>query len=55
MNGPFVKSCFAMCKDTILALAAAGPVLQDGVAFVPPVVIEVPEPTQAIFPYRRGT
>ena len=55
VNGPFVKSCFAMCKDTILALAAAGPVLQDGVAFVPPVVIEVPEPTRAIFPYRRGT
>ncbi|MGA8448196.1 MAG: hypothetical protein WB766_23865, partial [Roseiarcus sp.] len=55
VNGPFVKSCFAMCKDTILALAAAGPVLQDGVAFVPPAVIEVPEPTRAIFPYRPGT
>jgi spermidine synthase len=55
VNGPFVKSCFAMCKDTILALAAPGPVLQDGVAFVPPVVIEVPEPTRAIFPYRPGT
>jgi spermidine synthase len=52
VNGPFLKSCFAMCKDTMLALAAPGPLLQDGVTFVPPVVTEVPEPTRGIFPYR---
>jgi spermidine synthase len=53
VNGAFLKSCFAMCKDTLLCLAAPGPVLQDGVIFAPRVVIEVPEPTRAIFPYRQ--
>jgi hypothetical protein len=38
----------------LLCLAAPGPVLQDGVIFAPQVVIEVPEPTRAIFPYRQG-
>jgi spermidine synthase len=40
LDGEFLKSCFAHCKDTQFALSMPGPILEDGVDFVPPPDVE---------------
>lgn len=36
LTGDFLRSCFTHCKETQFLLSQAGPILEDGVAFVPP-------------------
>lgn len=50
VDGGFLHSCFSLCKETRFMLAQAGPILEDGVAFVPPPDIEEAEPPLAQFP-----
>ena len=40
LTGDFLRSCFSLCKETQFFLSLAGPILEDGVAFVPPPDIE---------------
>lgn len=53
IDGTFLQSCFSLCKETRFMLAQAGPILEDGVAFVPPPDIEEAEPLTAQFPLLR--
>jgi spermidine synthase len=50
LSGDFLKACFVHCKETLFSLAQGGPVLEDGVPFVPPPEIEEVEPLTAQFP-----
>ncbi|HUY93070.1 MAG TPA: fused MFS/spermidine synthase [Pirellulales bacterium] len=36
LTGDFLQSCFTHCKETQFLLSLPGPILEDGVAFVPP-------------------
>lgn len=49
VDGEFLKSCFSLCKQTKTLLAEPGPVLEDGVLFVPPEDKET-EPRTVRFP-----
>ena len=49
-NGEFVKASFCHCKDTLFLLSQPGPLLEDGVEFIPPPYIEEVEPPLAQFP-----
>jgi spermidine synthase len=50
LTGDFLKSCFSLCKETQFLLSQPGPVLEDGVVFVPPPDIEEEEPLYASLP-----
>jgi spermidine synthase len=50
VSGDFLKACFVHCKETLLALSQAGPILEDGVPFVAPPEIEEVEPPTARLP-----
>jgi len=50
LDGGFLRSCFVHCKETQFALAQPGPILEDGVPFVPPPDIEEIEQPTAQFP-----
>ena len=50
INGDFLKSCFTHCKETLFGLSQPGPILEDGILFVPPPDIEESEPETAQFP-----
>ena len=50
VNGDFLKSRFSHCRETLFALSLSGPILEDGVPFVPPPDIEDIEPPFAQFP-----
>ena len=54
LNGPFLKACFAPCNESLRALARPGPLLEDGVPFVPPPDIEEIVPEMCIRSDRRG-
>jgi spermidine synthase len=49
-NGEFVKAAFSHCKETLFLLSQPGPLLEDGVEFVPPPYIEEVEPPFAQSP-----
>jgi spermidine synthase len=51
LDGAFLQACFVHCKETQFALAQPGPILEDGVRFVPPPDIEEIEPIPVSFPY----
>ncbi len=48
----FLKAAFCLCKETQFLLSQPGPVLEDGIDFVPPPNIEDIEPPYAEFPIR---
>lgn len=50
LTGDFLLSRFAMCKDTAFLLSLPGPVLEDGVEFIPPPFIDDIEPDLMTFP-----
>ncbi|HEX5499419.1 MAG TPA: fused MFS/spermidine synthase, partial [Thermomicrobiales bacterium] len=50
LTGDFLKGAFTHCKETQFLLSLAGPILEDGVAFVPPPDIDHVEPDSAPFP-----
>jgi spermidine synthase len=50
LNGAFLKACFAPCKETLLALGRPGPILEDGVPFIPPPDVEEIVPRRDAFP-----
>ncbi len=52
LNGAFLRSCFVQCNETRRVVSGPGPLLQDDIAFVLPVVPDVPDPARAVFPYR---
>lgn len=52
LTGDFLKGCFSLCKETLLLLSQPGPIIEDGVAFVPPPDIEEFEPLFAQFPIK---
>jgi spermidine synthase len=54
VDGSFLQACFSLCKETRFMLAQAGPILEDGVPFVPPPDIEEAEPQTAQFPILKG-
>ena len=50
LTGDFLRSCFTHCKETQFLLSLPGPILEDGVAFIPPPDIEDVEPLHVKFP-----
>jgi spermidine synthase len=50
LTGDFFKASFTHCKETQFLLSLAGPILEDGVSFVPPPDIEDVEPLGIQFP-----
>ncbi len=50
LTGDFLKSAFTLCKETSSLLLQPGPILEDGVAFVPPPETPTIEPTPMHFP-----
>ena len=50
ITGDYLKSLFSLCKETQFSLAQPGPILEDGVDFIPPPYIEDIEPLSAQFP-----
>lgn len=50
LTGDFLRSCFTHCKETQFLLSLPGPILEDGVPFVPPPDIEDVEPLHQKFP-----
>ncbi|HKD37587.1 MAG TPA: fused MFS/spermidine synthase [Pirellulales bacterium] len=52
LTGEFLRGCFALCKETRFLLSLPGPILEDGVPFVPPPEIEDIEPPTIEFPLR---
>lgn len=50
LTGEFLLSRFALCKETAFLLSLPGPVLEDGVEFVPPPFIDDIEPDLMSFP-----
>jgi spermidine synthase len=50
LNGAFLLACFAHCKETQAVLAYPGPILEDGVDFLPPPDVDEIEPPQAKLP-----
>lgn len=55
LTGEYLKSRFVLCKETQFLLALPGPILEDGVTFVPPPSIEDVETGYAVFPFRPAT
>jgi spermidine synthase len=54
LTGEFLRSCFCLCKETQFMLSLPGPILEDGVTFVPPPDIEDIEPATVQFPILPG-
>ena len=54
-TGDFIRASFVHCKETLFLLSQLGPILEDGVAFVPPPFIEDIEPPTAQFPAMPST
>jgi spermidine synthase len=52
LNPEFLKGAFCLCKETQFLLSQPGPVLEDGVDFIPPPNIEDIEPPYAEFPIK---
>jgi spermidine synthase len=52
VNPEFLKAAFCLCKETQFLLSQPGPVLEDGVDFIPPPNIEDIEPPYAQFPIK---
>ena len=50
ITGDFLKGCFSLCKETRFLLSQPGPILEDGVDFIPPPGIKDIEPPMAEFP-----
>ncbi len=50
VTGNFLKSAFALCKETSSLLLQPGPILEDGVSFIPPPEPPRIEPTPVHFP-----
>ncbi len=50
VTGDFIKASFVHCKETLFLLGQPGPILEDGVDFVPPPYIEDIEPPVTQFP-----
>ena len=50
LTGEYLRSVFCLCKETRYLLSQGGPILEDGVPFVPPPNIEDIEPPRARFP-----
>lgn len=55
VTGDFIRASFVHCKETLFLLSQPGPILEDGVPFVPPPYIEDIEPPIAQFPAVPGT
>jgi spermidine synthase len=51
LDGEFLKSCFVHCKETQFALSMPGPILEDGVEFVPPPDVEDLDSEPSRFPW----
>jgi len=52
LDGSYLSSCFSLCKETRFLLSQPGPILEDGVEFVPPPSIAEIELSRAEFPIR---
>jgi len=50
LTGDYFRACATHCKETQFLLSLRGPILEDGVAFVPPPEIEDVEPEYVQFP-----
>jgi spermidine synthase len=50
VNGDFLRGAFAHCRETLFALSQPGPILEDGIPYIPPPNIEEIEPTVTRFP-----
>jgi spermidine synthase len=50
LNGEFLMASFAHCKETRYLLGQPGPILEDGVRYVPPPDVEDVEPTRERLP-----
>ncbi len=50
ITGEYLKSVFSLSKETQFLLAQPGPILEDGVDFIPPPYIEDIESTRIAFP-----
>lgn len=50
ITGDFLLSRFALCKESAFLLSLPGPVLEDGVEFVPPPYVDTVEPILLTFP-----
>ncbi len=50
VTGEFLRGCFSHCKETRFLLSQPGPILEDGIPFIPPPYIEAIEPPYAQFP-----
>jgi spermidine synthase len=50
VDDAYLRSCFVLCKETRWLLAQPGPILEDGVPFVPPPDVEEDEPAVTRFP-----
>lgn len=50
LDGTFLNACFAACKETQRALDRPGPMLEDGVTFVPPPDLEEIAPEAGPYP-----
>lgn len=55
LNGDFLRSCFSLCKETQFLLSLPGPILEDGVDFIPPPDIQEIEPSFVQFPILAGS
>lgn len=50
VTGDFVRSSFSLCKETLFLLSQPGPILEDGIEFIPPPYIEDVESAFVQFP-----
>ena len=52
LSGEYLQACFTLSKETRFLLSLPGPILEDGVAFVPPPYIDDVEAPFAEFPIK---
>jgi spermidine synthase len=50
LTGDYMRSCFSLCRETRFLLSQPGPILEDGVDFVPPPEIDDIDPPFFQFP-----
>ncbi len=50
LTGDYLRSRFALCKETKFLLSLGGPILEDGVEFVPPPFIDDTDASIMVFP-----
>ncbi len=53
LTGEYLRGCFSLCKETRFLLSLPGPILEDGVPFIPPPLIEDIEPPTYEYPALR--